>query len=88
MSPVCCGICLNKIRKNEHKILPCKHIFHASCITNLAFDCNEGYLDFIKPCKNRHIYLFKKGVNIFSCPTCKVEYTHNICTYDIKTKTG
>ena len=88
MSPVCCGVCLKKIDKNENKILPCTHIFHASCIVNLAFDCDEGYLKIIKPCNNKHIYLFPKNINMFKCPTCKIKYTHNICNYDIKKVLG
>ena len=37
-----------------------------------------------KPISNRRIHLFKKDQNIFSCPCCRVEYTHDVVSTDIK----
>ena len=46
---------------------------------------NNGICDCHQPVSNRRINLFKQGENIFSCPCCRVEYTHAVYTSEIKT---
>ena len=46
---------------------------------------NNGICDCHQPVSNRRINLFKQGENIFSCPCCRVEYTHDVYTSEIKT---
>ena len=73
-----CSICLKKIHKGEHKTLECGHMFHSLCIMKWAFKtaCDTGLVECRQPTKNRQIHLFKEGENIFTCPCCRVEYTH------------
>ena len=74
-----------KIHKGEQKTLQCNHMFHSSCIRQWALksDSKIEILEFKKPIKNR-IHLFKKGENIFTCPCCRIEYTHDAMTSEIK----
>ena len=75
-----------KIHKGEQKTLQCNHMFHSSCIRQWALksDSKTETLEFKKPIKNRRIHLFKKGENIFTCPCCRIEYTHDVMTCEIK----
>ena len=61
-------------------------MFNSSCIRQLALksDSKMGILEFKKTIKNRRIHLFKKGENIFTCPCCRIEYTHDVMTCEIK----
>jgi len=80
-----CAICLKRIRKGEQLTLPCKHVFHGECLRKWATkDKNNGTCDCHQPVPNRRINLFKQGENIFSCPCCRTEYTHDIFTCEIK----
>ena len=80
-----CTICLKKIHKGEQKTLDCKHVFHGCCLRKWAMRNTEGnVLQFRKPIKNRRIHLYKKGENIFTCPCCRIEYTHDVITHNIK----
>ena len=65
-----------KLFTNENNALPCGHA--------LLKPFNVKYLSFIKPVRNRGIYLFKKGVNICKCPICNAEYTYSVLTFDLK----
>ena len=78
-----CPICLKKIHKNEQKTLECKHTFRTQCIFKWALK-NDSKTAFKTPVKNRHIHLFKKDSNIFTCPCCRIEYTHDVRTSEIK----
>ena len=73
---VTCKIPVIKLFTNENNALPCGHV--------LLKPFNAKYLSFIKPVKNRNIYLFKKGVNICKCPICNAEYTYSVLTLDFK----
>ena len=86
MSKKECSICLKKIHKGEQKALECKHMFHLSCIRRWALktESKTETFEFIKPMDNRRIHLFKQGENIFTCPCCRVEYTSDSFTHDIK----
>ena len=80
-----CSICLKKISKGEQKTLECGHAYHSECLKNWATrNTPSGKMDCIRPIKNRRIHLFKKGENIFSCPYCRVEYTHDLYSREIK----
>jgi hypothetical protein len=80
-----CSICLRKIRKDEQKTLECHHVFHGECLKQWATRTTpSGEIDCNRPVKNRRINLFKKGENIFTCPCCRVEYTHDVYTHEIK----
>ena len=80
-----CSICLKKIHKGEQKTLECNHMFHGECLRRWATRTTpSGKMDGIRPIKNRRIHLFKKGENIFSCPCCRVEYTHDFYSNEIK----
>ena len=81
-----CAICLKKIRKGEQLTLPCKHVFHGECLKHWAIkNTKDGTCDCHQPVSNRRINLFKQGENIFSCPCCRVEYTRDVYTSEIKT---
>ena len=80
-----CSICLKKIKKGEQLTLPCGHVFHGECLKHWAIkNTNNGICDCHQPVSNRRINLFKQGENIFSCPCCRVEYTHDVYTSEIK----
>ena len=81
-----CSICLKEMHKNEHMTLECNHSFHTPCIFKWALKNKlaTGKILFKIPVKNRHIYIFKKDSNIFTCPCCSVEYTLAIKTKGIK----
>jgi hypothetical protein len=80
-----CSICLKKIHKGEQKTLECNHMFHGECLRRWATrNTPSGKMDCIRPIKNRRIHLFQKGENIFSCPCCRVEYTHDLYSNEIK----
>ena len=61
-------------------------MFHSSCIMKWALKtaCETGCVECQQPTKNRQIYLFKQGENIFTCPCCRIEYTTVPITYEIK----
>ena len=61
-------------------------MFHLSCIRRWALktESKTETFEFIKPMDNRRIHLFKQGENIFTCPCCRVEYTSDSFTHDIK----
>jgi hypothetical protein len=76
-----CAICLKKIHKGEQLTLDCGHKYHGDCIRQWATRTKpDAEYDCIVPLPNRKIYLFNEGENIFSCPCCRVEYTHDIHT--------
>ena len=80
-----CSICLKQIRKGEQLTLQCGHVYHGECLKNWATrNTPSGQMDCIRPVSNRRIHLFKKGENIFSCPCCRIEYTHDLYTREIK----
>ena len=86
MSKTECSICLEKIDKSDQQALECKHMFHSSCIMQWALEtsCKTGMVEFQRPIKNRRIHLFKQGENIFTCPCCRIEYTHDVVSHGIK----
>ena len=60
-------------------------MFHGCCLKQWALrNSKDGSREFQKPIRNRRIHLFKKGENIFTCPCCRIEYTHDAVTNDIK----
>ena len=63
MSKKECSLCFDKIHITEHTILPCKHILHLTCLNKLIFTDDNiiKNMAYIRPVKNRHISLFKKG---------------------------
>ena len=69
-------VCKRKLFSNENIFLPCGH--------GELKPFNVKYISFVKPVKNRDIFLFKKGVNICKCQICNIEYTYNIKTLDLK----
>ena len=77
---------LKKIHRGEQKTLECGHVFHWSCIRHWALKTDEEMetYEYIKPINNRRIHLFKQGQNIFTCPCCRLEYTSDSFTHDIK----
>ena len=80
-----CAICLKIIRKGEQLTLPCKHVFHGECLRKWATKGSTcGTFDVIQPVLCRRIFLFNEGENIMTCPCCRVEYTHDIFTNEIK----
>ena len=81
-----CSICFKKIHKGGQKTLQCGHMFHWSCIRHWALkkDVNTETYEYIKPMNNRRIHLFKLGDNLFTCPCCRIEYTSDSFTHDIK----
>ena len=80
-----CAICCSKIRKGEQLTLQCGHVYHGECLKHWAIkNTNNGKCDCHQPVYNRRINLFKQGENIFSCPCCRVEYTHDVYTSEIK----
>lgn len=80
-----CSICLKKIKKREQLTLQCGHVYHGECLKHWAVkNTNNGKCDCHQPVSNRRINLFKQGENIFSCPCCRLEYTHDVYTSEIK----
>lgn len=80
-----CSICLKKIKKGEQLTLKCGHVYHGECLKQWALkNTNNGECDCHQPVSNRKINLFKQGENIFSCPCCRLEYTHDVYTSEIK----
>jgi hypothetical protein len=80
-----CSICLKKIHKGEQLTLECGHKYHGQCLRQWATkNKKDSKYDCLVPLRNRNIYLFNEGENIFSCPCCRVEYTHDIHTAKIK----
>ena len=75
-----CGICLDAIKPCDQSKLPCGHIYHFNCICKWGMRKNPGGVtDGICPFGGkRKIALFKKDANIFTCPTCRTEYTHDV----------
>lgn len=75
-----CTICLKRIKKNcEQLTLPCGHRYHSHCICQWANFKNENEtVDAIFPVRSRRISYYKEGQNIFSCPTCRDEFTRDI----------
>ena len=61
-------------------------MFHWSCIRHWALkkDVKTETYEYIKPMNNRRIHLFKLGDNLFTCPCCRIEYTSDSFTHDIK----
>jgi len=80
-----CSICLKKIKKGEQLTLQCGHVYHGECLKHWAIkNTNNGECDCHQPVSNRRINLFNQGENIFSCPCCRIEYTHDVYTSEIK----
>lgn len=82
-----CSICFRKIEKGDEKTLPCKHVFHLSCIKQFslkAYPKNENIIHYDEHIKNQPIHLFRKGDNIMGCPYCGIECTICMCTYEMK----
>ena len=80
-----CSICLKKIKKGEQLTLQCGHVYHGECLKHWALkNTKDGEFDCLQPLPNRFINLFKEGQNIFSCPCCRVEYTHDVYSLKIK----
>jgi hypothetical protein len=80
-----CSICLKKIKKGEQLTLQCGHVYHGECLKHWAIkNTNNGECDCHQPVSNRRINLFNQGENIFSCPCCRLEYTHDVYTSEIK----
>ena len=75
-----CGICLETIKPNEELRLPCNHVYHVNCICKWGNrKTPDGVMDVIVPCEGkRNIALFRKDTNIFTCPACRIEYTHDV----------
>ena len=75
-----CGICLDMIKPKDQLRLPCDHVFHANCIFKWGNRTTpDGVTDLIVPFEGRRkIALFKKDTNVFTCPTCRIEYTHDV----------
>jgi len=75
-----CGICLEGIQKHEHFKLPCAQVYHEKCL--FTWGCKNtpsGIIDGITPFgRSRKIILYREGTNLFTCPTCRIEYTHDI----------
>ena len=74
------------MHKDEQKTLECNHTFHSACLIQWALktDSKTPKLGFRKPIKNRRIHLFKKGEHLFTCPCCRIEYTHDVVSSEIK----
>ena len=80
-----CAICLKKIHKGEQKTLPCGHVYHGNCLCKCATkNTPDGAMQIQKPIQNRRINLFKKQKTKKTCPCCRVEYTHDVDSMDIK----
>lgn len=75
-----CGICLDPVKASDKLTLPCGHAYHFNCICKWGIrKTPDGVIDVIYPFKGRRkIALFKKDTNLFTCPTCRIEYTHDI----------
>ena len=75
-----CGICLEKIKTRDQLRLPCNHVFHGACMCKWGNRKSpDGVADIILPFDGkRKMPLFKKDTNIFTCPTCRIEYTHDV----------
>lgn len=75
-----CGICLDTIKPKDQLRLPCGHVYHANCIFKWGNRTTpDGVTDLIVPFEGkRKIALFKKDTNVFTCPTCRIEYTHDV----------
>jgi len=75
-----CGICFDSIKPKEELRLPCNHIYHVNCISKWGNrKTPDGEMEVIVPCEGtRKIALFKTDVNIFTCPECRTEYTHDV----------
>lgn len=80
-TPACeCGICLDAIKPNDQLRLPCGHVFHKACLCKWSNrNTPDGVADIILPFEGkRKIALFKKDTNVFTCPTCRIEYTNDV----------
>ena len=75
-----CGICLDTIKPSDELKLPCGHAYHVNCIYQWGNkNTPDGTIDMNLPFNGRRkIALFKKDTNVFSCPTCRIEYTHDV----------
>ena len=75
-----CGICLDSIKTRDQLILPCGHVFHKACLCTWSNrNTPDGVADIILPFDGkRKIAFFKKDTNIFTCPTCRIEYTNDV----------
>ena len=76
-----CTMCLTEITKGYELELDCGHKYHGDCLRQWATRSKpDAQYDCIVPLPNRKIHLFSEGENIFSCPCCRVEYTHDVHT--------
>jgi hypothetical protein len=76
-----CSICLKKIGKGEQLTLECGHKYHGECLRQWATRSKpDAQYECIVPLPNRKIHLFNEGENIFTCPCCRIEYTHDVHT--------
>ena len=82
-----CPICFKKIQKGDTTYtLPCKHMFHSSCIEQLALKpfMVNGEIKYLKKrIKNQPMHLYNKGENVFLCPKCYEEFTVFLSTHEI-----
>ena len=80
-----CAICLKRIHRGEQFRLGCGHIYHAPCLKEWGTrTAVNGVYNGVRPCRSRTINLYKEGENIFTCPCCRIEYTHCACTAKIR----
>jgi len=80
-TPGCeCGICLENIKPRDQLRLPCGHTYHETCLGKWGSrKTPDGVIDVMCPFGGkRKIALFNKDTNIFTCPTCRTEYTHDV----------
>ena len=80
-----CSICFKKIHKGEQLTLERGHVYHGECFKQWALrNTNDGQFDCLQTLPNRQINIFKEGENIFSCPCCRTEYTHDVYSSRIR----
>ena len=59
-------------------------MFHGECLRKWAMrNKPSGNLDCVIPVPSRNINLFKEGENVFTCPCCRAEYTHDVHSGEI-----
>ena len=80
-----CAICLKKIRKGTQLTLECGHVYHGECLKQWSLkNTDNGECECHQPVSNRRLNFFKEGQNVFSCPCCRAEYTHDVYSSKIK----
>ena len=80
-----CSVCFEKVNKKDVITLECGHTYHNSCLTQWEIKKYENTtIDMKIPVRHRTIHCFNEGENIFTCPYCRMEHTHDFKTSTIK----